>query len=313
MLFYRLSIMPNTTFVFLIIALICYGGIFVHGQTYTLVSAGFLTASGSPAYGGVTGPTYLAQGEWINGKTILGYTSYMVLQWNGQLCIYTGTSPGSSDSAQYWCATSTATGYGCSNNTSGYPQTFAVAQTDYNFCQYCGSSPSSQGNYMWCNGIAGEQLTVSGYMVLPAGNTSAYWGEAQCGYLQYCYYASLTPNWQPCGRCASGYSLCSWAPGGCKNLQTDVNNCGSCGFVCPTTWYVYYDGSYGNPSPSICCGGTCYAQQGYGYNAADESQYSCYDSCTKAYCGSCGYSCDLPPWECQAPYGDNGWICLNTG
>lgn len=104
--------------------------------------------------------------------------------------------------------------------------------------------------------------------------------------------------------CDTGYDFCQ-TPGNvtCRNLQTDPNNCGSCGHVCDVT------GANG----VACVRGTCYptsCQAGYTLCKDAGGNYYC-ANLTSDYnnCGTCGNVC-----PCQGQAGGqclNGHCCLD--
>ena len=78
--------------------------------------------------------------------------------------------------------------------------------------------------------------------------------------------AQNTPNVQ----CRSGLTNCN---GFCRDVSTDISNCGSCGIVCP-----------GN---SVCIAGTCQCKDGY-----SSCNGVCKDISSDAKnCGACGAVC----------------------
>jgi hypothetical protein len=84
-------------------------------------------------------------------------------------------------------------------------------------------------------------------------------------------------------QCATGSSQC---PSGCVNLQTDVNNCGSCGNVCVTT----HSPTGAVLEQGMCVAGSC-AQQ----CTAPTTQ--CPSGCVNlqtdvSNCGACGNACE---------------------
>ena len=85
------------------------------------------------------------------------------------------------------------------------------------------------------------------------------------------------------GGCAPGTTSCS---GTCTNLQTDVNNCGTCGTVC----------SFANAS-AACVGGVCTiaaCNSGFG-NCDGNSANGCETSTSTnvSNCGACGQVCSV--------------------
>jgi hypothetical protein len=89
------------------------------------------------------------------------------------------------------------------------------------------------------------------------------------------------------GGCAADQVVC---PKGCASLQTDVNNCGSCGYSCPSgpagsvPTCVAGACSYLCPSPTIQCKGAC----------VDPST-------STNSCGTCGHACTAPTSGCTIP------------
>ena len=82
----------------------------------------------------------------------------------------------------------------------------------------------------------------------------------------------------------------------CPDFQTDVNNCGSCGHVCPGA---------ANGSPT-CYNGTCYIQCNDGY-------VFCGGQCipvSNSNCGACGFAC--PRTESCLPVPGGGYDCFCT-
>src|SRR3989344_8040193 len=143
-----------------------------------------------------------------------------------------------------------------------------------------------------------------------------------------CSYAPKTcPANQVCNPttgdcvCGAGYTYCS---GNCVNLQTDLNNCGTCGNVCTSGSCV--SGSCTPACPSPCtlgakkCSGTGYQTciSSGGCNVWSSTITSCVDSnpCTADSCsgGSCvnqptaGASCGTQ--SCAS--GSTGTSCTRT-
>jgi hypothetical protein len=90
--------------------------------------------------------------------------------------------------------------------------------------------------------------------------------------------------------CDSGLSYCAGVSNACISLQSDVNNCGSCGHVCP--------------GGEVCSGGSCQVATptcppGETYC----SGYGCVDLSTNwSNCGFCGNSCHSDP-VCDPGFG----------
>ena len=89
------------------------------------------------------------------------------------------------------------------------------------------------------------------------------------------------------GTCASNQVVC---PKGCADIETDLNNCGSCGYVCATgpqgSTTTCQGGVCAAPCPSAeptICGGD--SSQGYCANTASDM----------TNCGTCGNTCQAPP------------------
>ena len=81
--------------------------------------------------------------------------------------------------------------------------------------------------------------------------------------------------------CPAGTTDCG---GGCVDLQTDVDNCGTCGHVCPEGQAGFVRG---------CAGGNCFFMR---ERACASGLASCNGSCTDvlvdpANCGTCGNAC----------------------
>ncbi|KAM7194561.1 hypothetical protein V8F20_007917 [Naviculisporaceae sp. PSN 640] len=83
--------------------------------------------------------------------------------------------------------------------------------------------------------------------------------------------------------CAAGRTLCS--PGFCADLENDNDNCGQCGFECPTL--------------SVCEGNyDCYCPDGFTCQVGDEcARPVCGDSCTPCPAGA-----ECRGDECVCPY-----------
>lgn len=256
---------------------------YISAQTYSQPSVHWFNSQGSHSYVGSTGSYYMQQGSYmVNSAT----SSYLVMQWDGNLCIYTGSYPGSSNSVYVWCDGNLGTGI-CSNNAYGSPQNYVTLQTDGNFCKYCGQNPSHKGAFLWCTGIIPEYFTITGYVMLPGGNTSISDSSGGLMIDELCYY-SYIQGYSTCGLCGSGLISCSsWGHGtfgDCINDNNDPLNCGSCGHACGAG-----DGGHG----AICCNGDCYNVDG-----ADNDP---------AYCGVCTTICDIDSY-CDLV--DGGWMCV---
>jgi hypothetical protein len=100
------------------------------------------------------------------------------------------------------------------------------------------------------------------------------------------------------GRCKNGKELCGTRKNAsCKDLQTDVNNCGECGKVCSTV----------NGTPA-CSGGTC---ETVCTPSCSPGMTCCSGGCTTLdippTCGSCTVSCTGFADACNDP------ACTATG
>ncbi|KAK4213440.1 hypothetical protein QBC37DRAFT_374106 [Rhypophila decipiens] len=87
--------------------------------------------------------------------------------------------------------------------------------------------------------------------------------------------------------CAAGRTICS--PGFCADLDSDVKNCGQCGFECPK--YSTCDAGYDTDYPCEC-----------------PDQFSCQrgDECHKPVCGDRCMDC---PWDAQCDAANSKCIC----
>lgn len=244
----------------------------IGAQTYTPATINNLNSPGSPPFtGGTAGLSYLAQGAYITNAAT---SSYNVLQYDGNYCVYTGSYPGSSNSVAIWCDNNFGTGI-CSNNAYGKPLNYVILQSDGNLVKYCGSNPSHKGAFLWGTGIIPEYYTIEGYALLAGGNTSISNSNGGLMVQKWCLYQGSPVNvWGQCGACGSGLTSCSsWGGGtygGCTNTDTDVLNCGSCGNAC---------GEGDSNDGTMCCGGTCYNADG-SYN-------------DPRYCGNCSQICEI--------------------
>ncbi len=78
--------------------------------------------------------------------------------------------------------------------------------------------------------------------------------------------------------CTTGTACCN---GTCTSVNSDANNCGACGNVCPASTPVCIQGTCGNcPPPYTVCSGVCTSLM----NSASN-------------CGACGFACSLG-WQC---------------
>ena len=82
--------------------------------------------------------------------------------------------------------------------------------------------------------------------------------------------------------CASGQTCCG--TGGCEDLNTDPNNCGSCGHKCTVT----------DPSTEVaaCAAGQCQAKCATGFGRCNGPGTACVALNTVDNCGTCGNNCN---------------------
>ncbi len=90
----------------------------------------------------------------------------------------------------------------------------------------------------------------------------------------------------------TGYTYCVGSDSCCA-LQSDLNNCGSCGHVCPSVPSNGY---------ATCSSGTCSGTCNAGYTYC--SPYCTNTSTDPANCGSCGH-------VCPGNYNCNNGVCVN--
>jgi hypothetical protein len=90
------------------------------------------------------------------------------------------------------------------------------------------------------------------------------------------------------GGCNAGYTYCGDSSNGCNiNLNTDPNNCGACGTVCPN----------GPNGTAACTGGTCTIVCTSGYancdgNPSNGCEVNLQNNASN--CGACGNICSTP-------------------
>ena len=195
-----------------------------------------------------------------------------------------------------WYSTLTYCDYGCSGGSCESPSCSAgwkCYSSSYRGYQYSDCSWYGGGTYEYCpEGCSGGSCNVptcsetyfcsgdyryyrsfdcsesyiescsygcsGGY----CNNCDYYSSPDGCTSSQYCYSGS-------CTSCSSGYANCDRTYGCEKNLNTDENNCGSCGNVCS--------------SGETCSSGSCVC--------APDASFSCYSNDVWSYdsCGSRKY------------------------
>ena len=104
----------------------------------------------------------------------------------------------------------------------------------------------------------------------------------------------ITPRFQPATvpkhiSCPEGQTECS---GTCTNLQTDLNNCGSCGKACPAVYHA----------APVCSGGQCTYTCPAGHGDCNQNTADGCETCVKYdlnNCGTCGNRCP-PGNSCSA-------------
>lgn len=114
----------------------------------------------------------------------------------------------------------------------------------------------------------------------------------QCAPGDECYGTYDTPIdcHAPSGQCKSNETLCG---SNCRNLDTDPDNCGSCGFLCPFPPNHEWQG--GADFTRICKGGRCSYECKEGLaDCNGRSDDGCEVDLSKDphNCGACGSSCD---------------------
>jgi hypothetical protein len=146
---------------------------------------------------------------------------------------------------------------------------------------------SSQPHYFACPaGTSCSQLST-GYSCLTSGCTAA--GEFACP------STLVGNNIMPSFNSDGPSMCCSAGDGGCRDFTSDPNNCGGCGFVCPS---------------GVCFEGNCYPGVA-GADCASEGGCPAGTVCASGYCvaGPCNFGSG--PW-CAAPDGALGLCCLVT-
>lgn len=121
-----------------------------------------------------------------------------------------------------------------------------------------------------------------------------------CGNLCIRFAACVSGTCTPCG---TGTIACGTA---CVNTNTDVNNCGACGFVCPTP-------------PSGLGAARCVAGRCYHSNTCDPQRADCDRSAAGDYevntdsnsshCGACGNVCGTGTYCCNGACRSTSLLC----
>src|SRR5579884_3138994 len=186
----------------------------------------------------------------------------------------------------------TTCGNGCSGDTCAPLQGNGATCSDGGQCQsgFCVGgvccATACDGTCQTCDGgtcgTAGDLTSCGDGVVCCSGACVSLASPSNCGYCWHtcpageqcaggtggaCYCTQIGNSYVPC---QPGDTCCN---GTCSNLQTDAQNCGTCGNACGTD--------------ETCSGGQCVVKQ----NQANGATCTANGQCQSGYCAQ-GYCCD---------------------